>query len=76
MRLLRDFRCESCDTVVEKYIDSEAKVVQCECGKDAHRMVSAPRSALEGISGDFPGAHMRWATIREQNARIKAKQNS
>ncbi len=37
-----------------------------------YKIIGMPRVALEGITGAFPGAHDRWATIREANARQKA----
>ena len=75
MRLLRDFECPSCKEIFERYVDSESSVVTCDCGHMAHKMMSAPTISLEGITGAFPGAHEKWARIREQKARDVAKKN-
>ena len=73
MKTLRDFRCTSCHTETERYIDAYFTEFQCECGGVSRRIIGMPRIGLEGISGAFPGAHHRWAQIREDNAKMKAK---
>jgi putative FmdB family regulatory protein len=35
------------------------------CGKPLRLLISAVRSALDPISGDFPGATMKWEKTRE-----------
>ena len=75
MLVMRDFKCPTCG-VFERFIDHKVEVVECECGQIANRQFSAPRSKLEGISGAFPDAHARWAKIREDNARNKARRES
>ena len=72
-RLLRDFECPSCGKHTERFVDTDQLEVECDCGALAKRVIGMPRVSLEGITGDFPGAHDRWARIREENARIKAK---
>lgn len=72
-RLMREFQCTKCDKAFERFIDTNAGYVECDCGGVAYRMIGMPTVKLEGVSGDFPGAHSRWATIREENARIKAR---
>jgi hypothetical protein len=37
-----------------------------ECETPAHMKISAVRSALDPISGDFPGATMKWENNRKQ----------
>ena len=76
MKLLRDFHCDFCGETSEKYIDSETRQTTCACGETANRVIGMPRVALEGITGAFPGAHSRWADIREANARQKAAQKA
>jgi len=34
-----------------------------------------PRVALDGTDPDFPGAYNKWATVREENRRIKGKRS-
>lgn len=73
MRTLRDFLCEHCGTEQERYVSVDITQVICEeCGHTAIRLIGMPRVSLEGISGSFPGAHSRWADIREKHARQKA----
>ncbi len=74
MRMLKDFKCPDCGKVSEVF--TAADYILCECGGTAQKQISLPTIKLEGISGAFPGAHDRWARIREDNARIKAKRNS
>ena len=74
MRTIRDFLCSSCGVVSEKLIDSDSHCIECpECHGDAVEQLSMPTVRLDGTSGDFPGAHDRWARIREDNARIKVR---
>jgi hypothetical protein len=64
-----DFRCEA-GHVTEHFIHAETLVVNCkQCGKIAHRMIPAPRSNLEGITGHFPGAADKWVRNRNQKMR-------
>lgn len=72
-KLLRDFRCHECSRMTERFIDTETNEIRCpHCGGVAIRVIGTPTVILEGITGAFPGAHDRWARIREENARIKA----
>lgn len=73
MRLLRDFRCESCGHVSERYTDADTTQTICECGQTATRIIGMPRIALDGTDPGFPGAYDRWANIREEKARQQAK---
>ena len=74
MRTIRDFLCGTCGQLTEKLVDSDYHSIECpECHGDAIEQMSMPTVRLEGITGAFPGAHEKWARIREDNARIKAK---
>jgi hypothetical protein len=54
------------DTCIDHY--------ECRnCGGEMKRVIGMPTVKLEGISGDFPGAHHRWATIREERHRQQAR---
>ena len=75
MRVLNDYKCDSCHRMTEQYIDSSIENIECECGGVAMRVIGMPRVQLEGISGDFPGAHAKWANIREQNLRVQRKKS-
>lgn len=73
MRVMLDFRCKSCAHECEAYVDSLTTATECpECGGTMDKQISMPTVRLEGVSGAFPGAHAKWARIREDNARIKA----
>ena len=75
MKLLRDFCCEKCGTVQERFIDGETVAVDCACGAIANRVIGMPRVALDGTDPGFPGAYEKWARIREDNARQKASKS-
>ena len=74
MRVIRDFKCPVCG-VFERFIDHTTETVDCECGSVANRQFSAPTIGLDGTDPSFPGAYDKWARIREDNARIKAKRS-
>jgi hypothetical protein len=74
MKTIRDFCCGDCGTVTEKYLDSSIRTIECpECFGNATQLMSMPTVKLEGITGSFPGAAEKWARVREDHARIKAK---
>lgn len=75
MRLLNDYRCQSCHEITERFIDSDVTEIECECGGMARKIIGLPTIVLEGISGDFPGAHSKWANVREQNRKVKTKRS-
>jgi hypothetical protein len=76
MRILIDFKCETCGNITEAYVDNTSMNIQCPCGEMADRMIGAPHIHLEGISGDFPSASDKWANQLQERAKIHAKQNS
>lgn len=73
MRQLNDFVCQSCGTQQERFLDTDVDQVACKCGEMATRVIGMPQVKLDGTDPSFPGAYDRWAKIREDNARIKAK---
>jgi hypothetical protein len=71
--MLFDFKCDS-NHVTEKLVKSDTTDIECPvCGNKALRQISAVRSKLDHISGDFPGATMRWAKQREQQIKHERK---
>jgi len=68
MYKVRDFRCESCGVVTEKFLTDDVDTISCKCGDTAVRVLSSPRFVLEGTSGDFPGSHMKWIKEHEKAA--------
>jgi hypothetical protein len=72
MKILKDFKCDSCNKVQERFLDASVDTVACSCGDVAHRIISMPTISLDGTDDGFPGAYSKWARVREENARIKA----
>ena len=70
-----EFVCE-CGQEIERLADYEAVNVQCACGKNATRIMSAPRFKLEGWSGAFPSAHGRFERIHIEKLNAERKANS
>lgn len=55
-----DFKCDK-GHVTEKMVDANTSSIHCpECGELATKQLAAPMSVLEGVSGAFPGAAMKW----------------
>lgn len=72
-RIMLDFLCED-GHLNEYFIENDTRETPCkECGKPAIRQVAAPRTFLDPISGDFPGATMSWEAKREQHMRLERK---
>jgi len=72
-RMLFDFMCKDGHST-EHFVDSDTRESTCkECGQPATREVSAPRTCLDPLSGDFPGATMSWAEKRNKQMRIERK---
>jgi hypothetical protein len=68
-----EFRCGEGHTI-EKYIDEEVNAIECPfCQCMSLRIISAPRIALEGVTGDFPTAADAWARKHEEATRIANK---
>jgi len=66
--MLFDFKCP-CGQKIEHWVKSDIRQVPCACGKEATRVTNGGMPVLEGISGDFPGAAIKWAKHHEQAAR-------
>lgn len=73
MRNLRDYCCEKCGTVQERFVDNAVVQVDCACGAIANRIIGKPHIRLDGTDPAFPTAYEHWGNIREENARIKAR---
>lgn len=77
MRVMRDFLCEDCEDLTERLVTADTHHIECpSCGGRSNEQLSMPTVKLEGITGDFPGAADRWARIREENKKIKAKRDA
>lgn len=68
--ILNDFRCQSCNALEEYLTNSGVTQTRCKkCGGNASRVISGGRPLLDPISGDFPGATIKWARHHERMAK-------
>lgn len=75
-KLLRDFRCHECSRQTERFVDTDINEVRCpHCGGVAIKIIGMPNIALDGTDPGFPGAYEKWAKVREENARVKARRS-
>lgn len=65
---VRDFRCTN-GHLFEEFVDDSVTVSRCGCGANATKVPSATKCILDGSSGDFPGAHMKWVKEHENAGR-------
>jgi Zn finger protein HypA/HybF involved in hydrogenase expression len=64
-----DFKCSS-GHITERFIDSETQTIECpECDQDAKRVISKCFFVLDAVSGDYPGATMKWAREHSKAAK-------
>lgn len=67
MKVLYDARCTSCDNVDEVF-GKKGDAVRCSvCSSPSRAIISPVQCQLEGVTGSFPGAAIRW----ERNHRAK-----
>lgn len=71
---VREYQCHE-GHISEEFLKDSDAVPPCPvCGAQRtqeDRVVTAPRFQLEGITGDFPGAHMQWERKRNEKQRIQ-----
>jgi hypothetical protein len=73
MKRIFEFKCGEGHTT-ESYIDEKVNAIECPtCQCMSLRVISAPRIALEGVTGDFPTAADAWARKHEEATRIAEK---
>ena len=65
-----DFKCNN-GHIFEDFVESSVTTSRCGCGADAKKIMSATQTILNGASGDFPGAHMKWVKEHEKAGRTK-----
>jgi predicted nucleic acid-binding Zn ribbon protein len=65
-----DFRCDQ-GHIFENFVEAGVTTSRCGCGANAKRILSATSTILDGSSGDFPGAHMKWVKEHEKAGRTK-----
>jgi hypothetical protein len=64
MRRLRDYKCP--DGHITELLVEDGSAVWCGCGKPSTAMISPVRIKLEGVTGTFPSAALRWAKQHER----------
>ena len=64
MRKIIDVRCRDCGEVHEEFGRLDDTFRCGSCGGEAKRIISPIKCALDGTSGDFPGAAIKWARDR------------
>ncbi len=70
MRRIYDARCTdtSCKEITEVF-GRESDDFRCgACGSPAETIVSPGHFVLEGVSGDYPGAAIKWKRDHERRA--------
>ena len=70
-----EFACE-CGQKIERLTVYETASVQCACGKNATRIMSAPAFKLEGWSGHFPSEYGRFERKHMEKLNAERKANS
>ena len=75
MRRIYEFVC-NCGQRTEALVSYEITEVQCGCGGLAHRVISAPNFNLEGWSGNFPSAWMKFDQKHREKLSAERKANS
>jgi hypothetical protein len=73
-RRMFEFKCSE-EHITESFVDYETTQILCDCGLEAHRIISTPRISLDGTNPDFVSAYDRWARVREEKAKKEAKRN-
>ena len=53
MKKFRNFRCGTCLAEYERFVEDGITMIDCECGKQAVKMISAPR-VLGNTTGTSP----------------------
>ena len=60
MRRLYDARCTSCEEITEVFGREDDEFRCGACNSPANRIVSPVKCHLEGVTGSFPGAAIKW----------------
>ena len=74
-RRMFEFLCEE-EHLQESLVSDEVTKLTCEiCGKEALRIISAPRINLEPFSGTYIGATAKWERNRAEKMKQERKRN-
>ncbi len=74
--MIYEYKCIECSDVTEdiRSMQDRDKLGICKlCGADTKKIMSATRSTLDPISGDFPKATNRWESNRNSHMRQEKK---
>ena len=69
MRRIYDVRCTKCNEITEVFGRAEDDFRCGACSAPAKTIVSPGNFTLDGTSGDFPGAAIKWARDHERRAK-------
>lgn len=58
MLKIRDFKCENCHSLFEKWVRDTDRIIQCECGGVAVKQLSAPK-CFQNTTGKSPSTSKR-----------------
>lgn len=67
--MLFDFRCNECEKTEEHWTKSDVREMRCSCGGTQVRLIGGKMAILDPLSGDYPGATMKWARHHEKAAK-------
>lgn len=71
MMKLYDFKCPQ-GHITEELVGPDTSI-ECKCGERAQRIMSPIRCKLEGVSGAFPSAAMKWTRAHEKGAKVRSE---
>ena len=74
-----EYKCVSCGLVrdeLRNMDERETNSVCPVCQSEMWYKLSASQIRLEGVTGDFPGAHSKWEKVRRQKMQQEAKRES
>lgn len=72
MKRMYEFRCNE-GHITERLCRFEDITTTCStCSQAAERIISTPQISLEGVSGDFPGAKIKWEQKHTQHLKRNA----
>jgi len=71
-----EFKCIKCEAIHDEYTEYKSSSTCPSCGSVSEKIISAPRVALEGITGSFPGAADAWVKKHKQKLQQEQKRNA
>lgn len=82
-RRLYDFVCGTCNSTTEYFVEDNIYARNCDLNSRcqqtnaiARRKISAPTIKLESISGDFPGATLKWERARPPKTQAQVERHA